>query len=342
MTNSSPIQNSAVRWPDAAAALGPVYARAWHRRLKYALRRLLTTRGRGLVLDHVNCSVAARSLLAQAPRAFYPVMHKHLDRRFSAQQRARTMMESMRCMERVLGTDDAARLFAGEQLTLAVLPDTTRVCLNLNRLTFHEGLWAIDLTRADGLRLYTISFGWLDVETLMLACVQGPPREIDGLQCVRELTDAAHGLRPGHLLMFILRTCAAAWQVRRIVGVDEAFQVKGRWNHKAVERRFDYPTFWTESAGVVGGDGNWELPVSLPQRALEEVPSKRRAMYRRRYAMLESLARGADQVLGSRSPTELVFRASQARKGEATESPDALACPAGREGQPGGGAADTG
>jgi uncharacterized protein VirK/YbjX len=298
MADFSPIQNTPVRWPDASAALGPVYARDWHRRLKYALRRLLTTRGRAIVLSHVTVSSAARSLLAYAPRAFYPVMHKHLDRRFNAQERARTMMESMRGMERVLGTADAARLFAGEPLTLAELPDTTRVCLNLNRLTFHEGLWAIDLTRADGLRLFTISFGWADAQTLMLACVQGPPREIDGLQCVRELTDAAHGLRPGHLLMFMLRSCAAAWHVKRIIGVDEAFQVKGRWNHKAAERRFDYLAFWTESAGVVRSDGNWELPLSLPQRPLEDVPSKRRAMYRRRYEMLSSLAQGAGERLG--------------------------------------------
>ena len=297
MTTTAPA-DSTVRWPDARAALGDDYAREWSRRVKYTLRSWLTSPGRRLVLAHVAGSAAASTLLANFPRAFYPVMHKHLDRRFDARERARAMVASIAGMESAMGAPLARHLCSGGQLTLARLPDATRITLNLNRLTFHEGLWAVDLTRADGLRLFTISFGWRDDETLMIACVQGPPRQIDGLECVRGLTDAAHGLRPGHLLVFALRACAAAWGLTTLVGVDEAFQVKGRWNHKAEERRFDYAAFWTEAAGAVGEDGNWVLPVSVPRRPLDDVPSKRRAMYRRRHALLDELVVQISRALG--------------------------------------------
>ena len=294
-----PDPDGPARWPSAVAALGEVYARKWQRRLKYGLRCLLTTRGRRLVLDHVRQSSQARALLASAPRAFYPAMHKHLDRRFDTLSRARSLIESMRNMERVADLELARALFRGDLVTLGTLPDTTRITLGLNRLTFHEGLWALDLTRADGLRLFTISFGWTDQETLMLACVQGPPRDMDGLDCVRQLTDAAHGLRPAHLLMFMLRACARRWNVRQMIGVDEAHQVKGRWNHRAKERHFDYAAFWADAAGVPGQDGNWRLPVDVPTRPIEEVASKRRAMYRRRYAMLDSLLASVADALAS-------------------------------------------
>ena len=294
-----PDPNEPARWPSAAAALGEVYASEWHRRLKYGLRRLLTTRGRRLVLDHVRQSSQARKLLASSPRAFYPAMHKHLDRRFNTLSRAHSLIESMRNMERVASPELARALFRGDLVTLGSLPDSTRITLGLNRLTFHEGLWALDLTRADGLRLFTISFGWTDQETLMLACVQGPPRDIDGLECVRDLTDAAHGLRPAHLLIFMLRACARRWDVRQLIGVDEAHQVKGRWNHRAKERHFDYAAFWADAAGVPGDDGNWRLPVDLPMRPIEEVASKRRAMYRRRYALLDSLLASVADALAS-------------------------------------------
>ena len=200
-------------------------------------------------------------------------------------------------MERAVSVKLASTLFSGELVTLGVLPDATRITLGLNRLTFHEGLWAIDLTRADGLRLFTISFGWLDPERLMLGCVQGPPREIDGLGCVRELTETAQGLRPAFLLMFMLRACATRWKVTHLIGVDEAHQVKGRWNHRAEERHFDYAAFWEDSAGAKLPDGNWILPVEVPRRALEDVPSKRRAMYRRRYALIDALAADAAAAL---------------------------------------------
>lgn len=290
LMNSNPSCHNRVRWPCAAAALGEVYASEWQRRVKYALRCLITARGRRLALEHVAQSTCAQTLLATSPRAFYPVMHKHLDRRFDTMARARSMVESMRSMERVAGQALARELFGGGLVTLGELPDATRITLGLNRLTFHEGLWAIDLTRADGLRLFTISFGWGgEPGTLMLGCVQGPPRDIDGLACVRDLTDAAHGLRPGHLLMFVLRHCAQLWAVSQVIGVDEAYQVKGRWNHRATERRFDYAAFWGDAMGTVLPSGNWQLPVCVPRRAIEDVPTKRRAMYRRRYAWLDSL-----------------------------------------------------
>ncbi len=296
MNSNSRIAHAA-RWPSAAAALGETYASEWQRRLKYGLRRMRTTGGRRVVLEHVAQSAAAQALLATSPRAFYPVMHKHLDRRFDTMARARTVLESMRSMERSIGPELARRLFGGELLELGVLPDATRITLGLNRLTFHEGLWAVDLTRADGQRLFTISFGWLDPATLMLACVQGPPREIDGLDCVRGLTDAAQGLRPGHLLMFMLRACARQWDVARLVGVDEAYQVKGRWNHRATERRFDYVAFWQDASGALLPDGNWQLPVDVPRRPLEDVAAKRRAMYRRRFALLDALEASAAGAL---------------------------------------------
>ena len=293
-----PLQpDSGPRWPNASQALGEVYASEWSRRAKYAWRLWLSSAGRSIVLDHLQHSRVARQLLVSAPRCFYPVMHKYLDRRYGTRERANAMVHSMRGMERSLGPRAASDMFGDQRTVLAELPGRTRVTLGLNELTFHEGLWAIDLRRPDGLRLFTISFGWTDAATLAIACVQGPPREIDGLQCVRELTGEAHGLRPAHLLVFMLRACAAAWNVTRLVGVDEAHQVKGRWNHKAHARHFDYEKFWLEISGTRASDGNWDLPLSVPQRSIEDVPTKRRAMYGRRYALLEALSTGCAQAI---------------------------------------------
>jgi uncharacterized protein len=289
--------DSATSWPSARAALGDVYASDWLRRVKYGLRRLATSRHRAIVMEHLSRSLAARTLLAHAPRAFYPVMHKHLDRRFDGRQRAVAMVESIRCIEQATSRGRADELFRGDLVTLGTLPDATRICLNLNRLTFHEGLWALDLASPDGERLFTISFGMPDGATLMIGCVQGPPRSIDGLQCARDLTNTAEGLRPAHLLMAVLRTCARLWGVRRVIGAGEPFQVKGRWNHRATERMFDYQLFWTEVGGTQQGDGNWDLPLAVPQRPIEDVPSKRRAMYRRRYALLEALTASVEAAL---------------------------------------------
>jgi uncharacterized protein VirK/YbjX len=294
-----PTPDVAPPWPDAHAALGEEYAAQWTRRAKYALRKLVTSRQRAEVMAFVAGSHAARTLLACAPRVFYPVMRKHLDRRFDTDRRARAVIESIRGLERGLSRAACDTVCRGGSVVLGTLPDGTRIRLNLNRLTFDEGLWALDLSDEADERLFTISFGFSEPGTLMIGCVQGPHRHVDGLQSGRDLTKAAEGLRPAHLLMHLLRDCAAAWGVARIVGVDEPFQSKGRWNHPAVGRKFDYDTFWTEVGGTKREDGNWDLPVSVPQRPLEDVPAKRRSMYRKRYALLAALGAEARAAMGA-------------------------------------------
>jgi uncharacterized protein VirK/YbjX len=297
-----PTPDAVPQWPDARAALGDEYAAQWLRRVKYALRRLLTSAPRAEVMRFAAGSRAARTLLACAPRVFYPVMRKHLDRRFDARRRARAIIESIRGLEQGLAPAACDAVCRGGSVVLGTLPDATRIRLNLNRLTFDEGLWALDLADEADERLFTISFGHAEPRVLMIGCVQGPHRHVDGLQSGRDITKAAEGLRPAHLLMHMLRECACAWGVERIVGVDEPFQSKGRWNHPAVGRKFDYETFWTEVGGTRREDGNWELPVRVPPRPLEDVPAKRRSMYRKRYALLEALGAQARAAMAGRPP----------------------------------------
>lgn len=53
---------------------------------------------------------------------------------------------------------------------------------------------------------------------------------------------------------------------------------------------FDYRAFWQEAGGTQGSDAHWQLPRALERRPLEEVGARKRAMYRRRYLMLDAMA----------------------------------------------------
>ena len=59
--------------------------------------------------------------------------------------------------------------------------------------------------------------------------------------------------------------------------------------------------------------GNWSLSLETATRPLEEVPTKRRAMYRRRYAMLEALrqaVRALVDMRGASLPTPVAMPVS--------------------------------
>ena len=276
-------------WPGARAMFEDAFELNLERRLKYLWRLALTWKVRARMLREFDGQAMATALFRARPRAFYPVMNHLIDRRMGAQARLHTTLASLRVVCRSAGDDANVTSLLTQGLTLVELADRTRVVLSLNDVSFHEGLWQVGLIGADGVRLYSIGFGFTDDRTLLMGNVQGPSLKDEGLERIRDVTHAAHGMRPPHLLLHALRVLAAHWGIAQLQGVDPENHVKGRWNLRNSRLRFDYRGFWAEHEGTRDPAGNWSLPLDTALRPLDEVPTKRRAMYRRRYAMLEAL-----------------------------------------------------
>jgi uncharacterized protein VirK/YbjX len=292
----------ALSWPGPRAMFEGAFELSLERRIKYLWRLALTWNARRELLREFEGQALAAALFRAQPRAFYPVMNHLIDRRMSARARLHTTLASLRVVSRSVGDEANVVSLLTHGLTLVELADQTRVVLSLNDVSFHEGLWQVGLIGADGVRLYSIGFGFTDDLTLLMGNVQGPSLKDDGLDRIRDATHAAHGMRPPHLLVHTLRVLAARWGTTRLVGVDPENHVKGRWNLRDSRLRFDYRAFWQEHEATRDTDGNWSLPLDTALRPLEEVPTKRRAMYRRRYAMLEALQLAVSTLADVRHP----------------------------------------
>jgi uncharacterized protein VirK/YbjX len=275
-------------WPDARTMFASAFDMDWQRRTKYVLRLALTLRVRNALLREFADMVFADSLFRARPRAFYPLMNHLLDRRLGAQARLKATLASLRVVCGALGEPARVDGLLARGLELGRLEDGTRIELALNGVSFHEGLWHLALVGAHGARLYSLGFGLVDESTLLIGNVQGPSG-IDNLGLVRDLTHAAHGMRPPHLLLHVLRLLAARWGITALAGIDPEHHVKGRWNLRDSRLRFDYRGLWSDCGAQRGADGHWSVPLAPALRPLEEVPTKRRATYRRRYAMLQRL-----------------------------------------------------
>jgi uncharacterized protein VirK/YbjX len=275
-------------WPDARTMFASAFDMDWQRRTKYALRLALTHRVRNALLREFAGMAFADSLFRARPRAFYPLMNHLLDRRLGAQARLKATLASLRVVCGALGRPARVSALLAHGLELGRLDGGTRIVLALNGVSFHEGLWQLALVGTDGARLYSLGFGLVDATTLLIGNVQGPSG-LDNLARVRDLTHAAHGLRPPHLLLHVLRLLAARWGIATLLGIDPEHHVKGRWNLRDSRLRFDYRGLWSDCGAERGAHGHWTLPLAPALRPLEEVPTKRRAMYRRRYALLQTL-----------------------------------------------------
>jgi len=83
---------------------------------------------------------------------------------------------------------------------------------------------------------------------------------------------------------------AAAWGVGAITGIANRHQLKT--NSKRDGRRmmhFSYDDFFRELGAVPRPCGNWEVPAAPAMREPGAVPARKRALYRRRYEVLDAL-----------------------------------------------------
>lgn len=58
----------------------------------------------------------------------------------------------------------------------------------------------------------------------------------------------------------------------------------------------DYDSFWLSIGGEKQDNGNFMLPLVMPRKPMEEIASKKRSEYRRRYALLDSLIQQMKQA----------------------------------------------
>lgn len=162
----------------------------------------------------------------------------------------------------------------------------------MNLVYPHEGLWRIELYGRGAVLLFSICFSVVPGPVLFIGAVQGG-RSGDGVDlpdAIRSATKRFEGLRPPFLLLDCVRTVARAWSIPRIVGVSTEYQLKGNEKSRCADAvRFSYDAFWTESGGASTDDGNWCIPVVPRAHDLGNVPSRKRAMYRRRIELLDAI-----------------------------------------------------
>lgn len=131
--------------------------------------------------------------------------------------------------------------------------------------------------------------------TLFIGGLQGAKAFVPH-ELIQGATKACHGLFPKRLLLEAAMTLGTAFPVEQIMAVSNATHVYRSWRYrKKKEGKLlaDYDSFWLSLGGEQKASGHFQLPLEMARKPMEEIASKKRAEYRRRYALLDSLI---DQV----------------------------------------------
>lgn len=278
-------QHALYQWPHPLA-LYPDRGKKSYRmkRLRYRLRSLLHRQAIKKFEYFVNKNASLVPLLNTRPDFSYPLAHRFLDKRFSAKQRLEAMCDNLTFLPEKLTALGLPPLWQHAISFGEVIPDF-ELKLMLSEHQPMEGFWTLELIHSPSQELvYLLTFGKVQ-QALLIAVIQGPNFE-GSKDMVKLLTKKCHGLRPAYLMVEAMKALTKVLGYSALWGIPHKYQNKSRI---VQSKRYvvDYDAIFAESAGTL--KDYWELPLHFETKNMDDIPSNKRSMYRKRYVMLEQL-----------------------------------------------------
>jgi uncharacterized protein len=270
-------------------------SRLFFKRGKFVLRSLLYRRSMAQVFE-LFCSDQLKALPMQYPELLDKPLRPYRFARSNARQRAAMLVEHYRLLQHCY-PELIAPLYLVEGIELGLYPQSgCRIVLRHDGTFRREAELVVSIIDEQGQRLYSCAFsfaGQPDALRLVIGSVQGPePGVAQAQERVRDLTKEGHGLRPKSLVVILVLGLAEAMGAVRVDAVRKrahVFQAKRYSSKQKANLQADYDELWQEF-GAQELDDNFVSLMPAGRKPLEEIASKKRAMYRRRYEWLDTLA----------------------------------------------------
>lgn len=292
-----------LRWASMREVIGDKRMGNQLEKLKYGVRYYLSRDVRAKFLLKVANSHFGRTLFESSPTNFYVPLRSYLDNRFTVRERFDACIKDVEAAKSKFGELHSAHLLLGGSITLMRIENFS-VDLQMNRVSRHEGFWALSVKDESDKPISNLSFGFLDASTILIASVQGikdSSRNI--LELNKKLTKESFGFRPQNLLIATLQSLCQVWNIENLIGIDPKHQVKRRINTERQGFKFDYIGFWNELGASKNFSGYWNLSSETPIRALSDIPSHKRSQYKKRNALVEQMNLNTQEIFNHSPPT---------------------------------------
>lgn len=198
-----------------------------------------------------------------------------------------------------------------ESLVLSDLSEFSAGCfLVLDRPTWfmREGELVLNLFQGD-LRIASIAFTLCRTDTelcIFIGAVQGIHKGVESdlsLSIYRDLTKDFEGLRPRSFLIEVIKYLATNLGVEKIYAVGDGYR-HHRHPYFGAEKSQDlaanYDVIWLEHGATPSErEDFFEIPMEPSRKPLDSIAAKKRAMYRRRYELLDDTFKKIDSVLSA-------------------------------------------
>lgn len=156
----------------------------------------------------------------------------------------------------------------------------------------------------------TLTFSLSKIESdnaaLCIGGLQGPRTYLNN-DIIKEATKACYGLFPKRILLEMACLLAKACGIQRVFAVgDQVHVLRGKRYIRSKKGKLhaSYSEFWESIGAELTDQGVYTFDIDLERKSLEDIASKKRAEYRRRYQLLDDLQQQLNQVIGRHDESE--------------------------------------
>jgi uncharacterized protein VirK/YbjX len=135
--------------------------------------------------------------------------------------------------------------------------------------------------------------------TIVVGGFQGAHRSTPH-EVIKQATKSCYGLFPKRLLLESLQRIAEITGVKRILAVSDTGHVFRSLRYRHRKKNVfvaSYNEFWDSISATVYSSALYDVPLELPRKTMEELPSKKRSEYRKRYTLLDELGESIASLL---------------------------------------------
>lgn len=272
----------------------------WHKpqyRFKFLARSLVYPRATLQVMNQLAAHPLRDEILLAQPTLPCKVHRPYLAANMTRAQHVRALCDHYEFTRQRMPLAMQIGHLSTAPLTLATFAgkEETRFSITMNAAQGldREGEITLRFIDENSVPLANITFIFIHHEslpTLFIGAIQGPNKSIERAQ-IQQATKACYGLFPKRILMEAVLLLAEKMNMKQVFAVSNNTHIyeSARYNKRKQFIYADYDTFWETLGAHQHANGYFHFPAQVPHKSLEEIASKKRAEYRRRYQLLDDM-----------------------------------------------------
>lgn len=280
------------QWTPGSAWHSPAYRR------KFVLRSLASPLATSRLLTDLSQQPLLQKLLTVQPGLPCRVHRPYLTANFNRKAAVNALSFHYHVLTHALPERLLQQLYSANGARLATITGKDENFYHLDLCAIanvdKEGEATITLTRHDGVALAGLTFTLCQHQgksTLFIGGLQGAKSDTPH-EYIQLATKACHGLFPKRLVLEATCLLARHFGVNQILAVSNSTHIYRSWRYlkkKKDKIHADYDSFWESMNGELLSGGFFNLPLGMARKPIEDIASKKRAEYRRRFSLLDDM-----------------------------------------------------